>query len=206
MEDVRDNEIQDEEKLIEEFIEQKQKVKYMESMRPNLDNFIPSTPVESAKSLLDKSETTREIKQVDKEHKLANLKKSDKDAVFYHTELWDFMQMIKEKQLKKELEASIKFGLRTDITKEEFEKGEISDIQLQKILTQEMKNRNLVQRQDHQDESGAFNKAFFISALSKGVGGWERNNQNTTISHHTIGKTDKSEEKPNVLSRMTGRK
>lgn len=204
-EEIVNNEIQDEERLVEQFIQDKQIIRQLEMSKGHInpnDNFIPSTPVESAKSLLDKTSTTEEIKQVDKEHKLGNFDKKDEESIFLHTELWDTVQYLKEKALKRELEASIKFGW---VDEEGKETNIPDEIRLQKYLKQAMKDKGHVQRLEHQDESGAFNKSFFISSLTKGRKGWERGMQNTTISHHTIGKGDKSEEKPSVLQRMTGR-
>jgi len=205
-EELVSNPTQDEEQLIQDFIEQKQKMKFLDAHSARgqqNDNFIPSTPVESAKSLLDKTSTTQDIKEVDKEHKLANFEKSDKDAVFLHTELWGTNQYLKEKVLKATLEYSLKTGIRTDLAENE---QITNEHQLQKHLKMEMINRGYVTRQEHQDETGAFNKSFFISTLTKGMKGWERANQNTTISHHTIGRADKSEEKVNAFGRVMGRR
>lgn len=181
---VQSNPTQDDYSLMQEQIKKQQA-----AQSQNL-NYVPENPVDTAHLLLSDSELTTLMPEIDKEIKLANLDSIEKYATYQFLSLWNDLMWQRKQQMKKIMEAKIKFGKLYDFSGED------------QLLEQIESEFNEVT--DVFDGAGALRKGMIVPTLSRGKFGFERIQQVKTISEYKMESIDKSEQNPGFMQRFMG--
>jgi len=191
---------------VEDRVEQKEE---RQNIRPNYNDnseyennkrltepadFNPTNSIDVAHLLLSPSELTSFMPELDKEIKLGNLNKEEKNATWEFQSVWDDVMWMREQQKRKieEFEELYGRGSYIELNPE--------DYRLHKVTMDNLDSNT----PSIFDTLSLLRKSQRIPTLSRGKGGFERGKQVQTISTNVYMDEDTSESKPGFMSKWTG--
>lgn len=154
---------------------------------------LPENPVETAHILIDNSELTRYMPEVDKEIKLSNLDFSEKQAIYLFTEGYYSLKLLEFEQYKKLCDYYNLYQNKLSET----DKKEI----VEQITAFNEKISNPDNKATAFDKANALRRGQFIATLSRGKFGFERTKQVETIANYRVENIDKTEQTPGFLKK-----
>ena len=168
-----------------------QQVQNMQFAKSEQQQYAPENPIDTAHLLLENSNTSNLMLEIDKEIKLANLDSVEKYTIYQFTSVWNDLMFLKSKQEKREIEAKTKFGKLYDVGGED-------------AILNEINNKMKKTEPEFFDAAGTYKKGRFIATLSRGKFGFERIQQIKTISEYKMEQTDITDKSPGFMQRFMG--
>jgi len=154
------------------------------------EKFQPENAIDSAYYILQNTEVTDLMPEIEKEIKLGNLDTIDLFKTRAFTFLWQDLAWLKKNQEKKQMEAKII-------------QGDYYDIEGYDSLMEEIENE-FAETPPFFDELGAFRRAIFFPTSSRGKYGFQQEKLVETINSYKTPGTDETEQKPGFLKSMFG--
>jgi len=154
----------------------------------------PETPIDVAHLLIQNSNITNYMPEVDKELKLANLDNIEKYQVNLYATLYQDITWLRREQKKKNIEFENRF-------KHKLQNQEIADIYNDEYIVEVVEEEldKLDPTSTTFDKAGLLRGSLYIPALTRGKFGFERTKQVETISRSSIETNDNTEKKPGFL-------